>query len=55
MYGGRSTLDCQDCGIDLRELTPGEVQEVADRPYDFVIRCGPCSRHRHQLGRTVEV
>lgn len=38
------TLDCQDCGIALRRLTPSEAQRVAERPYDFVTRCGSCGK-----------
>lgn len=34
-----STLDCQACGKVLKELTPAEAQDVADRPYDFVAFC----------------
>lgn len=36
------TLDCQDCGDVVRKLTDAEQQEVADRPYDFVVYCRTC-------------
>ena len=36
---GRKTLDCQACGRVIRVLTAGEAQQVAERPYDFVIYC----------------
>ena len=36
------TLDCQDCGKVLLELTPAEAQVVAQRPYDFIRTCWLC-------------
>jgi uncharacterized protein with PIN domain len=41
-----STLDCQDCGDVVRTLSPAEQQEVAERPYDFVVYCRSCRRDR---------
>ena len=37
-------LECQDCGVVLRELTAAEAQQVSLRPYDFVVRCSQCQR-----------
>ena len=39
-----STLDCQDCGIILRELNASETQQVADNPYNYVVYCSYCKR-----------
>jgi hypothetical protein len=33
------TLDCQACGNVVRILTPAEAQQVAARPYDFIVYC----------------
>jgi len=41
-----STLDCQDCGDVVRTLTAAEAQEVAERPYDFVVYCVRCRNDR---------
>jgi hypothetical protein len=35
-------LECQMCGQVLRTLTPAEAQEVAHRPYDFILNCLSC-------------
>jgi hypothetical protein len=35
----RPTIDCQACGKTLKFLTMAEAQQVAARPYDFVIYC----------------
>jgi uncharacterized protein with PIN domain len=43
-----STLDCQDCGKVLRELSPAEAQKVADRPYDHVWYCVACKNARNR-------
>lgn len=40
---GEPTLDCQACGDVMRYLTPAEAQEVAQRPYDFVVFCPECA------------
>jgi hypothetical protein len=42
----KKTLDCQDCGADLYELTPDQIQEVARDPYRFIVYCGSCRRAR---------
>jgi len=42
----RPTLDCQDCGVVMRWLSPAEAAEVARRPYDFIVYCPSC-RSRH--------
>lgn len=39
-------LECQDCGDVVRELSAAEAQRVANRPYDFVVYCGPCQADR---------
>lgn len=38
-------LECQDCGEVVRELTPAEAQQVADRPYNFIVRCHECRKY----------
>lgn len=35
----RRTLDCQACGNVIRVLTAAEAQQVAARPYDFIVYC----------------
>jgi hypothetical protein len=35
----RPTLDCQACGNVIRILSASEAQQVAQRPYDFIIYC----------------
>jgi len=40
------TIDCQDCGVVLRELSPDEAQEVARNPYNFIFYCDTCKRGR---------
>lgn len=37
-----ATLDCQLCGNVVRTLSMQEVQQVADRPYDFIVYCPAC-------------
>lgn len=44
MIATEPTVDCQTCGEVIRRLTPAEARRVADRPYDFVVNCGPCGR-----------
>lgn len=41
---GQETLDCQNCGIVLKELSNAEAQKVARDPYKFIAFCGPCGR-----------
>ena len=43
-----STLDCQDCGKILRELSPGEQQAVARNPEKFIVYCLECARARRE-------
>lgn len=45
MIESHPTLDCQACGKVLHELTFAEAQEVARRPYDFVVFCYDCKKH----------
>jgi hypothetical protein len=33
-------LECQSCGVTVRELTAAEARVVAERPYDFIVYCG---------------
>lgn len=42
MSASDPTLDCQDCGIVIRRLSPAEAQRVADNPYNFILYCRPC-------------
>lgn len=42
MIDTRPVLECQDCGIVIKELTPEEVRLVAANPQNFIIWCGPC-------------
>lgn len=37
-------LECQDCGRVLRHLTPGEAQQVAEHPYNFIFFCAICQK-----------
>lgn len=37
-----ATLDCQSCGATVRTLSAREAQQVADRPYDFIVYCPAC-------------
>ena len=37
-------LECQDCGVVLRELTLAEAQQVAANPYNFIVFCKLCQR-----------
>jgi uncharacterized protein with PIN domain len=41
------TLDCQDCGTVLRNLSDEEAQAVATNPYNFICYCRNC-RKAHQ-------
>jgi hypothetical protein len=41
---GSETLDCQQCGQILRELTPAEARKVADSPENFIIYCKSCQK-----------
>lgn len=48
----RPTLDCQTCGAVVRELTAAQVQQVADRPYDFIVYCAEHSNDwKHEARR----
>lgn len=42
-------LECQDCGRVLRTLSPVEAQQVADKPYNFILLCAPCGREEDQI------
>lgn len=44
MASVRQTLDCQDCGEVVRELTPAEAQQVALHPENFIVLCRQCHR-----------
>ena len=44
MYDDPLVLECQDCGRTVRTLTPAEAQQVADKPYNFIIFCASCQR-----------
>lgn len=39
-------LECQDCGIELKELSDAEVQKVAANPYNYVVYCKVCLPYR---------
>lgn len=43
------TLECQDCGLVLRILTPAEAQQVAKRPYDFIVFCRSCGQANERM------
>jgi uncharacterized protein with PIN domain len=40
----KPTLDCQQCGNVIRELTPDEAQQVSYNPYNFIVYCHTCKR-----------
>jgi RNase P subunit RPR2 len=40
------TLNCQDCGRIVMELTHAEARRVAERPYDFIVYCSECRLER---------
>jgi hypothetical protein len=40
----KSTLDCQQCGNIVKELTIAEAQQVAYNPYNFIVYCHTCKR-----------
>jgi hypothetical protein len=35
----KPVLECELCGIVVRELTPAEADEVAANPYNFIVTC----------------
>jgi uncharacterized protein with PIN domain len=37
-------LECQDCGIKLRDLTPEEDRRVTENPYNYIVYCNECKR-----------
>lgn len=41
---GAETLDCQQCGKILRELSCSEAQQVAANPYNFIVYCTLCRK-----------
>jgi len=45
---GAETLDCQDCGVVLKELSPAEAQKVADNPYNFTAFCKLCQKDERE-------
>lgn len=51
----KKVLECQDCGEVVRDdLSPSEVQKMAERPYDFIVYCYRCTvgreRDDHEAG-----
>jgi hypothetical protein len=42
------TLDCQQCGEVVRELSNYEAQQVARAPYNFVVYCRWCQQDMKQ-------
>ena len=46
MIPGDHTLDCQDCGRVLARLTPEQAPRVAEKPYDYMLRCVECRKGR---------
>lgn len=38
----KATLECQQCGVTVRALTPSEQQRVARDPYNFIVYCLDC-------------
>lgn len=38
------TLDCQQCGTPLLELSPAQERMVADNPYNYIVYCPPCAK-----------
>ena len=37
-------LECQQCGVVLRQLTPAQAKEVARNPYNYIEYCRVCIR-----------
>ncbi len=35
-------LECQTCGKELKELSLAEQQQVADKPYNYIVYCKDC-------------
>lgn len=42
-------LECQDCGIVLRTLSPAEAQKVAANPYNYIALCMLCRNGNEQM------
>lgn len=42
-------IECQDCGRVIRTLTPAEAQQVAARPYNFIVFCYPCKQENERM------
>ncbi len=49
MRAPRDILECQQCGDELKELTPLEAQKVANNPYNYVVYCRTCKRDIEKL------
>jgi hypothetical protein len=43
-------LECQDCGDDIRPLTPAERRDIVLNPYRYVVSCTTCQRDRGTVG-----
>lgn len=43
-YPFNQTLDCQTCGEVIRELTPGQAQQVAEHPERYIVDCRSCQK-----------
>lgn len=38
------TLDCEQCGNVIKELSDVEAQKVAKDPYNYIVYCQKCKR-----------
>jgi predicted nucleic acid-binding Zn-ribbon protein len=45
------TLDCQGCGMPLVRLSPQQTQQVAARPYNYIVWCPGCQRDERRRAR----
>lgn len=41
-------LECQDCGDVVKVLEPVEAQQVAEKPYNFIVYCARCKREQSE-------
>lgn len=42
-------LECQTCGVVVRELSLAEAQKVAENPYAFIVYCSAQCRDNDPL------
>ena len=44
----KHVLECQDCGMVLRELSKAEYYRVAANPYNFIVYCFQCGKYHEE-------